>query len=149
MLHTLCCALLSALILALSAAGQAAPALSDAQTPSELEVKGFRITVEVARTQSTRARGLMGRRELKPDHGMLFVFDAPERICMWMRNTPLPLSVAFLDDLGQIINIEQLEPLDETPRCAQREARYALEMTQGWFQNRSIRPSDRIRMLSP
>lgn len=141
-------AVLTALV-ALSPVLAAAPTLDQARTPGTLEVKGFRIQVEVARTQAARTRGLMGRTELKPDHGMLFVFEAPERICMWMRNTPLPLSVAFLDHQGRIVNIEQMEPLTETPHCAQREVRYALEMAQGWFQNRGIRPPDQFRLVSP
>jgi uncharacterized membrane protein (UPF0127 family) len=141
--------LLGFLAACLSPALLAAPSLHQAESPSTLEVRGFRVQVEVARTQSARARGLMGRSELKPDHGMLFVFDAPERICMWMRNTPLPLSVAFLDEQGEIVNIENMEPLTDTAHCATREARFALEMTQGWFQNRSIRPRDRIRLIKP
>jgi uncharacterized membrane protein (UPF0127 family) len=132
-----------------SAVAQQAAPLSQAQTPSTLEIKGFRIQAEVARTPQARATGLMGRLELAQDSGMLFVFDAPERICMWMRNTPLPLSVAFLDERGVIVNIENMKPLSDTVHCAKSEARYALEMTQGWFVNRGIQPRDQVRLVRP
>jgi uncharacterized membrane protein (UPF0127 family) len=128
---------------------QAAPeqlALAQAQSPSTLEVKGFRIQVEVARTPEARAKGLMGRTSLEPDSGMLFIFDAPERICMWMRNTPLPLTVAFLNDSGEVINLADMQPRSDTVHCAQADARFALEMTQGWFQNRGIGAKDRVRL---
>ncbi|MEY4013353.1 MAG: hypothetical protein RLZZ290_217 [Pseudomonadota bacterium] len=128
------------------AASAANAALDQARTPSTLDVKGFRIQVEVARTQEARARGLMGRTALAPDSGMLFVFDAPERICMWMRNTPLPLTVAFLDDQGVIINLADMQPRTDTVHCAQANARFALEMTQGWFQNRGIQARDRVKL---
>ncbi|MEY3572564.1 MAG: hypothetical protein RJA77_479 [Pseudomonadota bacterium] len=139
---------LSGLLIAASIAlgPGAGAALDQAHTPSTLDIKGFRIQVEVARTPESRARGLMGRTSLAPDSGMLFVFDAPERICMWMRNTPLPLTVAFLDDQGVIINLADMQPRTDTVHCARRDARFALEMTQGWFQNRGIQAKDRVKL---
>lgn len=106
---------------------------------------GFhRIEAEVAHTPETRARGLMHRREMAPQRGMLFVFTYEGPHCMWMKNTLLPLAVAFLDAEGRIINIEEMRPQTETNHCAARPARYALEMNAGWFAQRGLKPGDRI-----
>jgi len=106
---------------------------------------GFhRISAEVAFTDPTRQQGLMGRRVMAPQEGMLFVFDRAMAYCMWMRNTFLPLSVAFIDARGVIINIEDMKPQTEDPHCATGEAKYALEMNQGWFATRKIGPGSKI-----
>jgi uncharacterized membrane protein (UPF0127 family) len=97
------------------------------------------ITAEVASTDPQRARGLMFREQLAPNHGMLFVFDAKSVQCMWMRNTLIPLSVAFIEDDGSIVNIEDMQPRTETSHCAARPVRFALEMEQGWFAKRGIK----------
>ncbi|MDW8430505.1 MAG: DUF192 domain-containing protein [Sutterellaceae bacterium] len=107
------------------------------------------ITAELADTDMTRTRGLMFRDHLAPNHGMLFVFDNKAMHCMWMRNTRIPLSVAFLDDDGTVVNIHDMKPHDETSHCAARPVRYALEMTQGWFRDRGIKPGARIGGLPP
>lgn len=86
----------------------------------------------------------MHRQALPDDHGMLFVFDAPSRICMWMKDTPMPLSVAFLDSCGVIVDIADMQPLSLDVHCAGRPARYALEMTRGWFADRGISPGMRV-----
>jgi len=104
----------------------------------------YRIEAEVAHTPESRARGLMHRREMAPQRGMLFVFTFAGRHCMWMKNTWLPLSVAFLDADGRIINIEEMQPMTEVNHCAVRPARYALEMNAGWFAQRGLKPGDRI-----
>jgi len=97
-----------------------------------------RIEVEVASTPERREVGLMHRAVMPMQHGMLFVFPNASRHCMWMKNTPLPLSVAFLDEAGRIINIEDMMPLTEESHCAAKAARYALEMNQGWFKARGL-----------
>ena len=102
------------------------------------------ITAEVADSDTTRTRGLMFRRSLPANHGMLFVFDAKSKHCMWMRNTLIPLSVAFLDEQGRILNIEDMKPQTEDNHCAARPARFALEMNQGWFASRGIKAGARI-----
>lgn len=112
-----------------------------------LDAGGHRITAELALTPSARERGLMHRDTLPDDHGMLFVYVQPERICMWMKNTPIPLSVAFLDDRGAIINIAEMQPWSLDIHCAERPARYALEMTRGWFARRGLSPGMRITGL--
>ena len=76
--------------------------------------------------------------------GLLFLFDAPAAHCMWMKNTLIPLSVAFIDERGEIVNIADMQPLDETSHCASRPVRYALEMNQGWFKQRGIAPGARL-----
>lgn len=106
------------------------------------------ITAEVANDPRSRRMGLMFRQALAPNHGMLFVFESRATQCMWMRNTLIPLSVAFIDDDGRLINIEDMQPKDElTQHCSRQPARYALEMTQGWFAQRKIGAGDLVRGL--
>lgn len=121
-------------------AGRAAAGLPVA----ELAAGPHRIEAEVAATPDDRALGLMGRTRMPAHRGMLFVFDRPAPHCMWMRNTPLPLSVAFLDDNGEIVNIEDMSPHTETSHCAARPVRLALEMNRGWFSARHLKPGARI-----
>ncbi|MGE5468062.1 MAG: DUF192 domain-containing protein [Ignavibacteria bacterium] len=111
---------------------------------TDLTAGMYRIEAEVAATGPTRERGLMHRKSMAMNHGMLFVFDASARHCMWMRNTLLPLAVAFLDEQGRIINVEEMEPQTEDNHCAARPARYALEMNAGWFKARGFGPGTPI-----
>lgn len=103
-----------------------------------LHVGGIPAHVEVAATPAARNQGLMFRESLPPDHGMLFVFDHVSMTCFWMRNTPLPLSIAFIDDAGRIINLRDMQPLSDTDHCPEEPMRYALEMPQGWFHQYGI-----------
>lgn len=98
------------------------------------------ITAEVAADDPMRMRGLMFRESLPPNRGMLFVFEGKSIQCMWMRNTLIPLSVAFIDDDGRIVNIEEMRPQTDESHCAKAPVRYALEMTQGWFAQRGLKP---------
>jgi uncharacterized membrane protein (UPF0127 family) len=98
------------------------------------------IRAEVAADFSTRAQGLMQRQSLGPNAGMLFVFDEIAVHCMWMKNTVIPLSVAFLDERGRIINIADMQPLSEQSHCASTPALFALEMSKGWFAQHGIKP---------
>jgi uncharacterized protein len=102
------------------------------------------IRAEVAGDFNTRARGLMHRASMPQNAGMLFIFDEATQQCMWMKNTLIPLSVAFIDDTGAIINIADMEPQTENSHCASRPARYALEMNKGWFAAKGIKPGSRI-----
>ncbi len=108
----------------------------------ELTVRGSAVRAEVAATAESRATGLMFRREMGRDEGMLFVFPQEEPLSFWMKNTHLPLSIAFLDAKGVILNIEDMEPRTETPHRSKGPARYALEMNQGWFKKRGAGPGD-------
>lgn len=113
----------------------------------ELTAGFHRIEAEVAAQDKDRQVGLMNRRSMPTQRGMLFVFTQPNTHCMWMRNTYIPLSVAFIDDEGKIINIEDMAPQTEDNHCAGRPARYALEMNRGWFAQRGIAPGSRLRGL--
>jgi uncharacterized membrane protein (UPF0127 family) len=102
------------------------------------------IQAEVANTDASRAQGLMFRKSLAANHGMLFVFVEAGPQCMWMRNTYVPLSVAFIDERGVIVNIADMQPQTDDSHCASRPARYALEMNRGWFAGKGIKPGARI-----
>lgn len=111
----------------------------------ELTAGLHRIDAEVVNTQASRMRGLMMRKSMPVQRGMLFVFDADAQHCMWMKNTLLPLSVAFIDQRGVILNIEEMKPQTENTHCAIKPARYALEMNAGWFARRGIKPGTALK----
>lgn len=115
-------------------AQQAQPPLPTIQLQSGL----YLVRAEVAATDRTRMMGLMFREKMAQGDGMLFVFPGQERVCMWMKNTILPLSVAFIDESGTILNIEDMQPQTEDSHCSAGPARYALEMNQGWFKTKKI-----------
>jgi len=116
-----------------------------AQMPRmELSAGIYRIEAEVAANQENRMQGLMQRRSMGANQGMLFVFPQAERHCMWMRNTLLPLSVAFLDEQGRILNVEDMKPQTDTSHCAAAPARFALEMNAGWFAGKGLKAGQRI-----
>jgi hypothetical protein len=102
------------------------------------------ITAEVAADEPARELGLMHRDGLPPNHGMLFVFDPAMKACMWMRNTLIPLSVAFIAADGHIVNIEEMQPNTDQIHCATRAVPFALEMTRGWFAERSLKPGKTV-----
>jgi len=105
------------------------------------------IKAEVATSDKQRAQGLMFREKMAPGEGMVFRFPESRHICMWMKNTVIPLSVAFIDEKGRIINIEDMQPKTLSPHCAKNPARYALEMNQGWFRQKNIRPGIQVTGL--
>ena len=111
---------------------------------TELTAGMHRIVAEVAADHASRATGLMHRRSLASNHGMLFVFQEKSPQCFWMRNTLIPLSIAFLDDDGRIVNIEDMAPMTENSHCSKEPVRFALEMEQGWFQRRGVNAGDRL-----
>jgi uncharacterized protein len=103
------------------------------------------VHAEVARTPLQTQTGMMFRREMAQNEGMLFVFDSPARRCFWMKNTILPLSIAFIADDGRIVNLADMQPQSEASHCAAEPVRYALEMNQGWFAKRGIKPGFRLK----
>lgn len=115
---------------AVSAAG------NDARLPLRIGPHAFQ--VELAATPQQRQRGLMGRTHLAADGGMLFVFEQPGRHCFWMRDTPLPLSIAFIDSAGRIASLADMQPRTETLHCPPADIRYALEVRQGELLRRGI-----------
>lgn len=120
-----------------------APALAEMPRIG-LTASFHRIDAEVAADQPSRMQGLMMRKSMPANHGMLFVFPRAERHCMWMRNTFIPLSVAFLDEQGKILNIENMQPQTENSHCAAAPARFALEMNHGWFAEKGVKAGHRI-----
>lgn len=120
------------------------PAFAQQFPKTELSIGLYRIDAELAATNDARMRGLMFRKEMGAQQGMLFVFDSAQQHCMWMKNTLLPLSVAFADDSGRIVNIEDMKPQTETSHCAAQPARYALEMNLGWFKTKGIKAGSHI-----
>ena len=97
------------------------------------------IRAELALTPEQRQKGLMYRRDLGSHEGMLFVFDEPSPQCFWMRNTPSPLTIAFVADDGVIVNLADMKPFDDSSHCSAKPVRYVLEMNQGWFAKRGIK----------
>lgn len=126
----------------------AAPAVAQdgpQKLPSTKLTVGFHlINAEVASTQEQRAIGLMHRPSMPANDGMLFVFERPGQQCFWMKNTLLPLSIAFLDDDGTVVNIEEMKPQSLDSHCSAKPVRFALEMNQGWFSKRAIKPGAKI-----
>jgi len=109
-----------------------------------LEIKGHKLMAEVAANDSTRATGLMYRRMLPENRGMLFVFPSAAWQSFWMMNTYVPLSIAFIDENGAIINIADMQPLTTETHSSAKPAKYALEMNQGWFAKRGIKAGVRV-----
>lgn len=105
------------------------------------------IRAEVAADMASRTRGLMHRASLPANGGMVFVFDEDAIHCMWMKNTLIPLAVAFVDRAGTIVSISEMQPHSEQTHCAAKPARYALEMNKGWFARKGIRPGAKLRGL--
>jgi uncharacterized membrane protein (UPF0127 family) len=103
--------------------------------------------VEVVDTPDARATGLMNRFSLQQDHGMLFVFDRAQPLGFWMKNTYIPLSIAFVDSEGRILNIEDMQPRDESVHMSRAPALYAIEMRRGWFAAKGITAGDRVKGL--
>lgn len=113
----------------------------------KLMVKEISVPVEVAADNASRRKGLMFRKHLAENSGMLFVMDGNDGICMWMKNTLIPLSVAFIDKDGFIINIEKMKPLTLDIHCSKAKAVYALEMNEGWFDKNHVKPGDKVSRL--
>jgi len=137
------------LLFAVAAFGGAAPVGAAGLPVTTLTIGGHKLVAEVVTTPEQRATGLMNRFSLAPDHGMLFVFEAPQPLGFWMKNTYVPLSIAFADADGRIVNIEDMKPQDETTHWSRGFALYAVEMKQGWFAAHGIKTGDIIQGLPP
>lgn len=125
----------------------AAPSLGADLPQRTLTIGGNKLVVEVASTPQVRETGLMNRFSLQQDHGMLFVFEAPQPLAFWMKNTYIPLSIAFVDASGRILNIDDMRPQDESTHWSSGPALYAIEMRQGWFLSKGIGPGDVVEGL--
>jgi uncharacterized membrane protein (UPF0127 family) len=126
---------------------QGSPRLGPDGTPIRVErvtVGGVPISVEIADTRGLRERGLMNRDSLPADYGMLFVYPDEMIRSFWMRNTRIPLDIAFIDRNGSIINIEQMQAQTDDNTLSAGPAMYALEMNLGWFEAHDVGPGDRL-----
>jgi uncharacterized protein len=122
--------------------------LARAELPEiALTMGNHRLIAEVASTDSQRSQGLMHRRMLPENRGMLFVFPDVGLHGMWMMNTYVPLSVAFIDERGVIVNIEDMQPHTQNSHSAVRPVKYALEANLGWYRKRGIKPGDKVEGL--
>jgi uncharacterized membrane protein (UPF0127 family) len=141
MTRNLCSLFLCGFLLVLPACHPA----SDALPASEILFGNQPLRLEVALTPAHAQRGLMFRKALPENEGMLFPFDSPRQAVFWMRNTTLPLSIAFLDADGRVLEIRKLEPLDETRVVSQSDrVSYALEVNRGWFDRHQIQAGSLI-----
>jgi uncharacterized protein len=109
-----------------------------------LSIGGERLIAEVASSDPERSQGLMHRRMLPENRGMLFVFPQTAWHGMWMMNTFVPLSVAFIDEQGIIVNIEDMQPQTQDNHMSAKPVRYALEANLGWFKKRGIKPGAKV-----
>ena len=123
-------------------AQEAAPQLNLQRT--ELTIGMHRIDAQVAATPQERQTGLMHRKEMPQHEGMLFVFEQAAQQCFWMKNTLLPLTAAFVDDDGTIVNLADMKPQTEDSHCSAKPVRYVLEMNQGWFAKRGIKAGAKL-----
>ena len=136
------------LLLALSLIGLSAPVI--AQQPQmnlprvTLQAGMYQIDTQLAQTPDQRSVGLMWRREMPLHEGMLFVFEQPATQCFWMMNTLIPLTAAFVTDDGTILNLADMQPQTTQSHCSDKPVRFVLEMNQGWFAKRGLKPGMRI-----
>jgi uncharacterized membrane protein (UPF0127 family) len=140
--------LLSAgLALAEPEANPATPPSGQASPVWRLFIGEHSLNVEIAQSQEQHERGLMDRARLDENAGMLFCNPTPTRMCMWMKETGIPLSVAFIDEQGVILSIRDMQPNTLDPHCSEAAVSYALETNQGWFSQRGVAPGSTIQGL--
>jgi uncharacterized membrane protein (UPF0127 family) len=132
----------AALCLAASASAQQVP---QKLQPVRLTAGIHVINAELATTPQQREIGLMMRPSMEANDGMLFVFERPGQQCFWMKDTLIPLSIAFLADDGSVVNIDEMAPQTLDGHCSTKPVRFVLEMNQGWFAKRGIKPGFRLR----
>lgn len=111
---------------------------------TRLSVGIHQIDAQLASTPEQREIGLMFRKEMPQHEGMLFVFENPSRLCFWMKNTLLPLTAAFVADDGTVVNLENMKPQTTDSHCSSKPVRFVLEMNQGWFTKRGVKPGSKI-----
>jgi len=126
------------------------PARSPAGLPIiKIQIEGHKVRAEVANTTEQRTRGLMYRRELDNNEGMLFVYDTKSPLSFWMKNTFIPLSIAFISDERRIVHIEDMTPQSLKGHKSPVPVRYALELNRGWFEERGIADGARVEFTLP
>ena len=127
-----------------AAAPDTAARQSEGPRTTTLRVGGHEVRAEVADREAERRQGLMGRDSLPEDHGMLFVYPEQRTLSFWMRNTRIPLDIAFIDQRGTIVDIQTMEPQTEELHRSREPAMYALEMAAGWFGEHGVEVGDRV-----
>ena len=106
--------------------------------------KKVRLNVEIADAEAEREKGLMNRTAMGEDHGMIFIFPGEQTLSFWMKDTLIPLSVAFMDSNGRIIDIQDMQPQDLTSHLSAKPAQYALEVNQGFFEKHGVKVGDSV-----
>jgi uncharacterized membrane protein (UPF0127 family) len=139
---------LAHLLAALMLAGCVLPAVAEEPQTNLPRVKlsagMHQIDAQVARTPGQREIGLMFRAEMPQHEGMLFIFEEPSQQCFWMRNTLLPLTAAFIADDGTVVNLADMKPKTLDSHCSAKPVRFVLEMNQGWFTRKGIKPGFKL-----
>ena len=141
--HLFFCATVGALLLSAGASWAQDARFGTAKLSAGMHL----IQAEVAADDQSRQQGLMFRERMANNNGMVFVFDDTHKQCMWMKNTLLPLSVAFIDADGKIVNIEDMQAKTLDNHCSEKPVKYALEMNLGWFKQKNIKPGTTIEGL--
>ena len=139
-------AALCAVAMTLATAGAAAQGTGVPQNLPTVKLSAgmHQIQAMVANTPTQRQVGLMHRKDMAQHEGMLFIFEQPTQQCFWMRNTPLPLAIAFIADDGTVVNTDEMKPQTDDSHCSAKPVRFVLEMNQGWFNKKGIKPGARI-----
>jgi uncharacterized membrane protein (UPF0127 family) len=125
--------------------------LAQAQKPqtslprTALSIGMYRLDVQLATTSEQHATGLMFRTDMPQHEGMLFIFERPAQQCFWMKNTLIPLAVAFVADDGTIVNIAEMKAQALTSHCSEKPVRYVLEMNTGWFAKKGLKAGNRLQ----
>ena len=117
---------------------------SNTFSADEIKINNLLSNIEVASNPNDRRKGLMFRKSLPEDHGMFFVWEYRKRQCMWMRNTYIPLNVAYIDTKGKILEIYEMLPLSEDSICSKKRVKYALEVNLDWFKSNNVQVGDQI-----
>ncbi len=117
---------------------------SNTFSADEIKINNLLSNIEVASNPNDRRKGLMFRKSLPEDHGMFFVWEYRKRQCMWMRNTYIPLNVAYIDTKGKILEIYEMLPLSEDSICSKKRVKYALEVNLDWFKRNNVQVGDQI-----
>ena len=117
---------------------------SNTFSADEIKINDLLTNIEVASNPNDRRKGLMYRKSLSEDHGMFFVWEYRKRQCMWMRNTYIPLNVAYIDTKGKILEIYEMLPLSEDSICSKKRVKYALEVNLDWFKRNNVNVGDQM-----
>ncbi len=112
-----------------------------------IKIANKKIIIELADNPKTWEQGLMNRKSLEKDAGMLFIFSKSEILYFWMKNTYIPLDIGFFDARKKLLEVRSMKPLDETIITSSKSAKYALEMNKGWFRKNNIKNGARLRII--